>query len=263
MSNKTKKIVYLIYGILLSLLLVVSGILLMISCYNIYQLGDRPFTPESISEAFSKIQAIIYVTLGGIAIGAILKIFLPIDEPKFKANIAPITTLKRLEGKYDLSACEKADIATYTKARVIRIVLKVIAIALCTIFSLPVLIVALIPASYTMEYNQSVVTLCYLIIPAFIVCALFALAYVYSNEILINTQISSLKALIADGKVQKREVTECSACKRRKERYHIAAARIIVAIVAVIFIVLGIFNGGMEDVLSKAINICTECIGLG
>ena len=30
-----------------------------------------------------------------------------------------------------------------------------------------------------------------------------------------------------------------------------------------VFIVIGMFNGGMDDVLYKAINICTECIGLG
>jgi hypothetical protein len=30
-----------------------------------------------------------------------------------------------------------------------------------------------------------------------------------------------------------------------------------------LFIVLGIVNGGMADVLNKAIKICTECIGLG
>ena len=32
---------------------------------------------------------------------------------------------------------------------------------------------------------------------------------------------------------------------------------------AALFIVLGTFNGGLHDVLVKAINICTECIGLG
>ena len=32
---------------------------------------------------------------------------------------------------------------------------------------------------------------------------------------------------------------------------------------AVIWIVLGVMNGGLWDVLVKAINICTECIGLG
>ncbi len=263
MSNKTKKIIYLIYGILLSILLIISGILLMVSCYNIYSLGDRPFTPDSISAAFAKIQAILYVTVGAVAVGGLMKIFMPLDEPEFKANIAPITTLKRLEDKYDLSLCEKEDVATYKKAKIIRLVLKIITIVICTVFSLPILIVALAPTSYTLEYNQSVLTLCSLIIPCFVVCALIALAYVYSNDILINTQISSIKALIADGKAQKSEQTECTACKRRKERYHITAARIIVVSVALIFIVLGIFNGGMADVLSKAINICTECIGLG
>ena len=41
------------------------------------------------------------------------------------------------------------------------------------------------------------------------------------------------------------------------------AVRISVAVIALTFIVLGAFNGTMRDVLIKAINICTECIGLG
>lgn len=41
------------------------------------------------------------------------------------------------------------------------------------------------------------------------------------------------------------------------------AIRIILFGVAVLFIVLGVMNGGWYDVLVKAINICTECIGLG
>ncbi len=39
--------------------------------------------------------------------------------------------------------------------------------------------------------------------------------------------------------------------------------RIGLCAVGVGLIVLGIFNGGMKDVLLKAINICTQCIGLG
>lgn len=34
-------------------------------------------------------------------------------------------------------------------------------------------------------------------------------------------------------------------------------------ILAICFIVMGIFNGSMKDVLVKAIKICTECVGLG
>ena len=33
--------------------------------------------------------------------------------------------------------------------------------------------------------------------------------------------------------------------------------------VAVALIVAGVVNGGLRDVLYKAKNICTECIGLG
>lgn len=43
----------------------------------------------------------------------------------------------------------------------------------------------------------------------------------------------------------------------------LAPARIVILCVAAVFIVLGVFNGGLRDVLIKAINICTECIGLG
>ena len=39
--------------------------------------------------------------------------------------------------------------------------------------------------------------------------------------------------------------------------------RIALLAAAVVLIVLGVQNGGLNDVLVKAINICTECIGLG
>ncbi|MBQ8302391.1 MAG: thioredoxin [Clostridia bacterium] len=33
--------------------------------------------------------------------------------------------------------------------------------------------------------------------------------------------------------------------------------------ISLVLVVLGIFNGGVADVLGKAVKICTECIGLG
>ena len=39
--------------------------------------------------------------------------------------------------------------------------------------------------------------------------------------------------------------------------------RLVVLTLAVIFIIAGIVNGNMHAVLVKAINICTECVGLG
>lgn len=47
----------------------------------------------------------------------------------------------------------------------------------------------------------------------------------------------------------------------RKGRMH--KIRLAVLIVALICIIAGMANGNMKDILIKAINICTECIGLG
>ena len=41
------------------------------------------------------------------------------------------------------------------------------------------------------------------------------------------------------------------------------AVRAVLFIAAVVLIAAGVMNGGLRDVLIKAINICTECIGLG
>ena len=64
------------------------------------------------------------------------------------------------------------------------------------------------------------------------------------------------------GKKIARKVSEedidIDAAEKKHRPYRNA---IIVA--ALIFIVAGLINGGTIAVLAKAINICTECIGLG
>lgn len=40
-------------------------------------------------------------------------------------------------------------------------------------------------------------------------------------------------------------------------------ARLVIALLALTLIILGLANGQAKDVLNKAINICTECLGLG
>ena len=47
------------------------------------------------------------------------------------------------------------------------------------------------------------------------------------------------------------------------EKSLVLGVRIALIGCAVGFIVAGIINGGMNDVLKKAVKICTECIGLG
>ncbi len=37
----------------------------------------------------------------------------------------------------------------------------------------------------------------------------------------------------------------------------------ILVCLAAVLILFGFFTGGTADVLTKAVNICTECVGLG
>lgn len=76
----------------------------------------------------------------------------------------------------------------------------------------------------------------------------------------IRKQIVAYKSAIAEHK--------CDGIapdpEAKKECKHgTLIARCAIAAIAVVFILLGIFNGGIQDVLGKAIAICTECIGLG
>lgn len=57
--------------------------------------------------------------------------------------------------------------------------------------------------------------------------------------------------------------TDSGASREKRARLAKTAARAAMFALAVVLLALGAANGGMRDVLVKAINICTECIGLG
>ena len=56
---------------------------------------------------------------------------------------------------------------------------------------------------------------------------------------------------------RKREYT------KDKEAGSIRCVRIVLLIAAVLFLIAGIRNGSMDAMFVRAVNICTECIGLG
>ena len=73
--------------------------------------------------------------------------------------------------------------------------------------------------------------------------------------------------LIAALALQRKVKVQTAKVKAARPAAQPKAARPLVQlclfILALVFILLGVLNGGWYDVLVKAINICTECIGLG
>ena len=54
---------------------------------------------------------------------------------------------------------------------------------------------------------------------------------------------------------------ERAVCQQADRKTTVLRAAVLA--IALILIILGIINGGLEDLLSKGAAICTECVGLG
>lgn len=258
MSDNIKKKVRLIYGIMLSVMLTVTGVLLMMACVNIYNIGSRPFTAENIAAEFSKIAVVVWITVAMVAIGAILALILPKEKAKLRATVDKKAILARLERRIDPAAlpCDVAE--KINEEKTLRRVLLISSIVLIVAAAIPAAIFAFNFNNFTADHDASVLRACVLILPLAFFGIGIATAYVLLEATSIDRQLTLVKsAMAASGKYSDTE------CKKEMCPRLTTGIRIAVAAVAIVFIVLGIFNGGIADVLAKAINICTECIGLG
>lgn len=256
MSQKNREMLHLIYDIVLSVLTVLLGVCLIVSCVSIYRSGDRPFTTESISAQFKKIIIPTVLCLLGIAGGIVISVFLPIEDKKVSPAVDKAVAVKKLRAKLE-SRGEGSYEAEKIAGR--RGMVKILCSLLCILSAVPVLIHVFNFASFTSDINGSVAALTLTALP----CAVFAAAvdvfYLYYAKHSFDKEISELKkTLAAISSTQ----TPAKAVELPKKG-GMLCTQVVVFAVAAVFVVLGILNGGMSDVLEKAIKICTECIGLG
>ena len=101
MSQELRKKIHLIYGIVLSVLILTVGILLVLSCIDIYRSGNRPFSPESIAERFNAIRIPVCICVALILGGPVLSVALPLDAPKTRAVRDEEASLTRMKHRGD------------------------------------------------------------------------------------------------------------------------------------------------------------------
>lgn len=265
MSDKTKKNIRMICDIAVSVLLIITGVLLIISCVSIYNLGDRPFATDNISAAFDRIRIPVFITLGVVIIDVILNIIFQQENAKIKATLNKKKVLSRLEKRFDASLCEEKTLSLIKKEKKLRIIAREVFLLICIVALIPALIYILNVENYPLEgYNASVIAACIWVIPCSFVAmgSLIALSFVENAS--IDRQLTHTKAAIASGARNSSPDTEKKDNSKEKWTSRLVlGARVVILALAVFFIIEGISNGGASDVLIKAINICTECIGLG
>ena len=245
-----------IYNILFSIVIIIAGICLIIGVLTIYHSGDQPFSRESVAATFSTIAFPVYLTLVMAVISFVWEIISPSDKEKTpKAKDYP-AMLETLYNKKDLSGGEASvqkEIQALWKNRKLHIIVRTIILVVC---SAVFLFYALNSANFHQsEINGSMINAMKILVPCSLISFVYALFVAIHNEKSIQKEIELVKKLPAvSNDVEHEIVTE----EKRLSPYRNA-----ILVAAIILVVYGFLNGGTIDVLAKAINICTECIGLG
>ena len=147
------------------------------------------------------------------------------------------------------------------KEKKLRLILRAAYVLLCVAIYIPTALVALNINNYSLQkYNVSVVAICLFLIPSTLIAIGVGIIMLYVREKSFLREIDMIRSALASGA---QKIKEDAPKERAISRPIVLGARIAVFILALFFLIEGITNGGASDVLIKAINICTECIGLG
>ena len=255
MTQNTTLWVRRIYFVLITLALIVAAVLLMVQCVAIYRLGDDPFTRESVAAHFAPIAVPVYVCIGLVAVGIALSPLLPAAPDSAPDRDA--VTLRRLQAKTDLSACPADLVRDVCVQRRLRNVHHAITLTLLTVGTVVFLWYALDVSRFSLEdINGSMIKAMLLLAPCMGVPAIYAVITAYLNRRSIRKETALLRTAPKDALLP-------AADTKAKSEAWLPYVQSAILVGGVALVVAGLLDNGAAAVLTKAINICTECIGLG
>ena len=257
MKKETIKRIRLVYGILLGVISVAAGICLMAACLGIYRSGgEQIYTVQKVAAHFAPISGVVYLWLAFIIGGFILDFILPRDNKKLKPGKNYAAILDRLMEKRDLEQGApdlQQAIRKETQRRKTHAVISILLLVIC---SLIFLVYGANPANFHQsEINSSMVSAMWVLLPCLAVPFGYAVFSAYFTKASLQREIELVKQIPVGEKKQ-----EASAARSFNG---IVIARCVLVCLGIALLVYGFFAGGTADVLTKAVNICTECVGLG
>ena len=254
MTQEKIKRIHRWYGWILAAVLAALGVLFILSCLDIYTSGPRPYSAEAIAPRFQRILIPVIIVIVGIVGGIGLNILLPLEQERSKTKASPEDIMLRLRKKAGIPPVEKE----IHLRHVLHCVTAFIFIALMIYPAVYFLTLGHFSVS---ELNADVIRAVLIaLIPAAVGLVLCGICRVLVNKSFLR-EAAIYKQALATGK---RASADTVAEEQKKCNCTlIPQIRLLIFVLAFVFIVLGISNGGADDVLKKAIAICTECIGLG
>ncbi len=271
---KAKSIRY-FYGIFLSVFTAILGALFIAVAVGILSDGgwaQGAYTRDLVAERLFPVSIVFYIWIAAIIAGFVLSLVYPYKEEPVKIPQEG-ATLRRLSARIPQGDGEKYEegMRCLRDEHRNRLIAYIICAAICFACALASAIYLLQPANFKgIAANEAMLKMMLWVLPC-VAVALISCVWVtlYERNSHLR-EINALKRLMASYKgnpVIQADVRKNSAIAAIKKffsnKYTLIGIRAGVAAIAVTFVILGVFNGGARDVFIKAINICTECIGLG
>jgi len=259
MNKETIKRIRLIYSIAVGISAVIAGVCLIAACLGIYYAGgDEPYSRQIVAESFSQIAAPVYLCLVLVIGGFLLDFALPADNKKIKAEKNDRQTLDRLLAKRNLEICAPSLRAQIEKLRKTRKLYCCIGAALLAVCSILFLLYGANPANFHQsQINTSMVNAMWVMLPCLAVPFGWTVFTAYAHRASLRKEIDLVRQISVDPNAKAAPQTA------KDPAAAIATVRWVLVAAAIVLLVYGYYAGGTADVLTKAVNICTECVGLG
>lgn len=250
-----RKRIHQIYGWITAAGLLAAGVCLIWSCISIYRLGEKPFSPETVAVAFSRICVPVYICLVLVAGGFLLHLCLPAEEKKARMPQLPMQ-LARLQEKLELSQLQdetlRSEILSLRRKRNLHTRITYGLLVLCSILFLTY---GLNPANFHIdEITRSMAAAMLLFIPCLVIPFGYGLFTAFYSLRLMKKEIPLLRQALRE--VQPQDLPQ-------KPKAWLRPVQLSLLALGVFLLVFGYFSGGYSGVMTKAVAICTECVGLG
>lgn len=244
-----------------SIAVILLGILYIVFCAHLYFTGgNRPYSAERVGKYLVILALPSFITVAFAVTGIIYALISGVKDDEL-AGRTQCEMLHSLSKRADTNALPENIKKDVLKEREKRLNISWISYDISLIFTLTAIVLLCTVPVFTVEnLNGDVMLAILLVLPAMVCAMSVHVPKAYMLEKSAEREIALIKEAIKGGmKIRKPEGERIS----NREKQFVLGVRIAITAVAVVFIILGVANGGMKDVLQKAVKICTECIGLG